>query len=48
MGKGTEEIRRTAVNLDQITQKEKMLLEAIDEKHYERLDKHTEMFSYVV
>lgn len=42
--KGTEEIRRTAVNLDQITQKEKMLLEAIDEKHYERLDKHTEMF----
>lgn len=42
--KGTDEIRRTAVNLDQITQKEKMLLEAIDERHYERLDKHTEMF----
>ncbi|MDE6346983.1 MAG: DNA primase [Muribaculaceae bacterium] len=41
---GTEEIRRTAVSLDQITQKEKMLIEAIDEEHYSRLDEHTERF----
>ncbi len=42
--KGTEEIRRTAINLDQITQKERMLLEEIDAGHYSRLDQHTEMF----
>ncbi len=42
--KGTEEIRRTAINLDQITQKERMLLEEIDAEHYSRLDQHTEMF----
>lgn len=41
---GTEEIRRTAVSLDQITQKEKMLIEAIDQEHYSRLDEHTERF----
>lgn len=41
---GTEEISRTANNLDLIKQKEKILLEKIDTDHYSRLDEHTEMF----
>lgn len=41
---GTEEISRTANNLDLIKQKEKILLEKIDNDHYSRLDKHTELF----
>lgn len=41
---GREEISRTATNLDLIRQKEKMLLEKIDNEHFRRLDEHTEMF----
>lgn len=42
--KGTEDIRRNAVNLEQIQQKEKMLLEAIDKAHDQRLDEQIQMF----
>lgn len=42
--KGTAEIRNTAISLEQISQKEKMLLETIDNAHYNRLDQQTEMF----
>lgn len=41
---GTEEIQRTATNLELITQKEKMLTEAIDSAHYRRMEEFTEMF----
>lgn len=41
---GTEEIQRTATNLELITQKEKMLTEAIDSAHYQRMEEFTEMF----
>lgn len=41
---GTSEIRNTANNLEQIKHKEKLLLEAIDAEHYNRLDNHTEIF----
>lgn len=42
--KGTEDIRRNAVNLEQIQQKEKMLLEAIDKAHDQRIDEQTQIF----
>lgn len=41
---GCEKITATAQNLEQIQQKEKMLLEAMDEEHFKRLDQHTELF----
>lgn len=41
---GRDEISRTATNLDLIQQKEKSLLEKIDNEHFKRLDEHTEMF----